>query len=189
MELDQQIHGISLKSSRLGDAIFLDVAFHYSFVPPMLVKSMERGLLPAQFQLLDFVLTYRVAQPSVPDQEQLRLGILEPLIADCISVLESTHIQWKDPHDLLGCLTPDLLAEDERQRLDRNLDENEKPFDKAVKHRWDSPRLDHILFFLAATAIHVKEYKLAQEYVKLAESDPFPSALPFGSLKNRIATG
>jgi hypothetical protein len=118
-KIGSQIHGIDFQASRRGDGYFVNLLFHYDFLP-----GFFQGKIVAYSKMhyLDMLFSSRLDDFFPPQAGQ---GIwyytedrdfLEQTLAEnatnAISVLENQGEKWRNPAILLELVPPELIEKD-----------------------------------------------------------------------------
>ena len=147
-----QIHGIEFQTSRWGRVYFVNVGFHYDFLPPKLAMGKKPWPWP-QYHILDFTRWNRLegeVQMKDYPQEWNYWGDLDAVqenvnktAKDAIEVLDRLSQQWKNPSDFLAQQRPPC----------------------ELYQEGDPGRPYH----LSLIALHIGRIDLAKEYLIAAE--------------------
>jgi hypothetical protein len=118
-KIGSQIHGVQFQASRGGEGYFVNLTFHYDFLPGF----FRTTIIPhAQMHLLDMLFWARLDKfdPS-PDRGDMWYyaedrEVLEQTLAEnartAISVLEEHGERWRDPAIFLELVPPELIEKD-----------------------------------------------------------------------------
>lgn len=172
-----QVHGVQFQASRYGGSYFVNVAFHYEFLPPLFHMS-NNVLVPVQkFDLTDFMLHSRLedlmpasypaewSYDSAPSLEEQ----LDKNAKDAIGVLGALSEKWRDPAVFLELLPPKLLDDDYRIALADP--DAPRPFRQAIGPGWVPVDYFKMGFCLCVIALRVGRVDVAKEYFKILEFD------------------
>jgi hypothetical protein len=165
-EVNGQVHGIQFQPSQHGQYYFVNVAFHYQFLPGLLAC---KTIPAAQYQLLDFLLWARLEQVSDSRQpphreyaesiEQNELAI-EDASRAAISALDRHSDLWKDPRWLLKIATPaEIIREAEEPGSSSIM--------QVLAEQWDID-IFSLAFSLASITFRNQMYDLSRSYGMVA---------------------
>lgn len=115
-----QIHLIDFQASQYGGHFYVNLGFHYAFVPPL----FHRGLLAlSEFHLLDCLFTNRIELLATePLESHIRYGTdkgeLKAQFVQCAAnallILDETAAAWREPSRALS----DVEAKNHRWKFD-----------------------------------------------------------------------
>jgi len=185
-QMGEQIHGIEFQTSKYGGEYFLNIAFHYSFLAPLLAMSQGVDRDVQDFHLLDFMLWTRVEDfmpPGYPcdwryDIEEKKLGEqLNQNARDALGVLDVFSAKWSDPAVFLSILPPEVVTEDYQQRTGRAKIDTESlgslpplPIKQAIGLGWHIPHYTDLCYCLGIIAIKLGKVSFAKAYLAFGES-------------------
>ena len=183
-----QLHGIQFQTSRFAAKYYVNVAFHYDFLPPQLAMLRASDPPPPEkWELVDFMFNIRLEDlmpPPYPSEWRYdRGGIqavqkqLEKNARDAMGAVEVVAKKWRDPKAMLKLLPPDVLEEDYKQSIAR-ADVHPAdmaslpplPYEAAVGAGWSVPDSFYLGYCLAVIAHRAGNPKLAREYLNFSKS-------------------
>lgn len=202
-----QVHGIEFQGSKYGGGdYFVNIAFHYDFLPPSFEITQGKMAIPFEkYRTLDFILFTRIerlmSQEGYPWKwnyvvaTQLETTIDE-IMRDSLKAIDELSAKWRDPRVLLELLSPDVIILDQQLAIERSgIREEERamlppsPIWKALRF-WALPVYVTLAYQLAMIAVHCGERTLAETYLRIVESEakyPWEHAFVM-DLKSRIAS-
>jgi len=168
-----QFHGVEFQASKYGGEYFVNVAFHYDFVPA--ITPLRKGLRPkyTEFSLLDFMLQTRLETlmaPGYPSSWQYSERTekveeqMEENTKNAIAVLDAFGARWKDPADFLRTVTPELIQENLQMLA---AGKGPRPVEVAIGP-WIFDYFDFSCC-LALIAVHLGQLPLARSYLEIAK--------------------
>jgi len=180
-----QIHSIDFQTSKWGGKYFVNVGFHYDFLPPLTGISNGTKYGREQFELTDFMLYARLEALMRPDYprswkyEDNMQGLDEQVdrnARDAVRVLDDLGHKWPDPAVFLKLLPPKLLQEDAKEESSQsNLSAEEAasrpplPYERALGAAWTPPDYLSLGYCLSIIALRAGHKNLAKEYLIIAE--------------------
>jgi hypothetical protein len=171
-----QLHGIDFQTSKWGGEYFLNVAFHYDFLPPLVALANNTIYAFERFGVTDFLLHTRLEalmQAGYPKEWSYGEEVkdLEKQVKhnarDTITALDELGEKWREPTVFLALLPPQLLEEDYRKRLARTAPP--LPYDQALGPGWPPPAYFKLGYCLCVIAMRARRIDLAKAYLKVAE--------------------
>jgi hypothetical protein len=184
---DGQLHGVQFQTSRFAAKYYVNLAFHYDFLPPQLATlTATKPPPPEKWELVDFLFNIRLEDlmpPRYPADWRYDRGAdavgkqMEKNARDAVGALEKIGRKWREPEVMLKLLPPDLLEEDHSQSISR-ADVHPAdmaslpplPFEAAVGEGWSVPRYSYLGYCLALIARRAGRDKLAPKYLDFAQS-------------------
>lgn len=173
----QEVHGITLQPSRYGGEYFVNLAFHYDFLPAFLFRRRTSW---TEFDLLDFLLRARlehVADVGHVDAWPLKgttahvESSLRNVCELSVGVFGQLSVQWSDPMIFLDVFSAEVFTPEgmdvglvgkRLQLLDARVARNMAAFTEGT----NSTKLS---YFLATIAINCQHKANARTYLKYAE--------------------
>jgi hypothetical protein len=181
-EVSNQVHGIGFQAHMYGGSYFVNLAFHYNFIPGFFGGAND----PALFYETDFLFGCRLEQViRTPDNKpQWYYGnSVEETEADlaqnahnAIKAMDVQRERWHDPKVFLKAVPPELIWKEislldefeRRQAHDINLstDDRKSPLRDILGDVW-SFSLFPLTLSLATIALREKNRSLAESYQRI----------------------
>lgn len=152
----EQIHLIDFQPSKYGGSYFVNLAFHYAFVPPLLqIKTIDLR----EYHLLDCGVYTRIESFMKAPQSDFKYGtdvdVLKSTfvsnVEDCLSAFAIIERKWKEPDWWLA------------------LFRSKGAFDSKSIAPWN---LGHARFFALCIALYLKRFDIAQRQIERFRAIP-----------------
>jgi hypothetical protein len=142
--MDEQFHGIDFQASRHGDGYFVNLAFHYSFLPGFL---HPKKFPPGELHILDFLSNARLssfllsnqkAEPTLYSETlDEAVNVLTNRARASVGVLDEYGRQWKEPSVWLNMFPLEVFEQvisDTEHRMAMTREYNLHPLTKETRN-------------------------------------------------------
>lgn len=188
----EQIHAISFQPNTYGGSYFVNVAFHYTFLPPFLAFANETEITPREMCEVDFLFLDRLENLLEPrgkkgewsygETFEESEAVMAENTHNALSVLEIYSEKWKNLGVLLDLVPPELFSRhiaewkdfERRRAIDHNLPSSERkfPIHDAFGGRWIKD-LFSLSYALAVIATRSGDLRAAASYAECTRQVAF----------------
>ena len=182
----EQIHAVQFQTATGGGSYFVNVGFHWAFLPGFLVMTQGRSVPYTRYDLLDLLMYNRLEAlmpAGYPRQWNYGEDVatteldLKTNAQNAIAAIEAFGQKWRDPSRFLDAFPPEMHARDEEES-NRQIDIRDEdlaklpplPVDTVLgQPGWYVPRYC-LAYALAGIAIRLNRRSLAEAYAAFFES-------------------
>jgi hypothetical protein len=174
-KIERNIHRIEIQRSQYGDRYFLNLGWHYDYLPRLRTGEFVNSIadvayLDCAFQSrLQRLLPTGIWQGSFPyDQHGHMNDRYERVFTECVAYYETTDkIMW-EPDKLLTLITPDVLKEHSAYLYESKAGDERFSQVNAILGKWHTSMVFPLACLLSVLARRTGDLVAQREYSAIA---------------------